>query len=287
MLALFVARLQQDRCAQLCLILIALLILGGFFAPWLAPHNPLQINVQLKYQSSSWRYPLGTDYLGRCVLSRLIYGIRTSLFYALETMAFTLLIGIVLGLIAGYFPGYIDNILMRSCDLMLAFPDEVVILALVGLLGAGIGHIISAIIVVRWAWYTRMIRGAVRQYAHQNYVRYARIIGLSSYRILRTHILPMTLTDISVLASGHIGNVILLISSLSFLGLGVQPPTPEWGSMLNGAKIVLFSHPSQILPTAITITIVVMVFNYLGDFLRDTLEPAQRGYKHVSECHYD
>lgn len=276
MLSFFIYRLKQDPGAQLCLLFLSCIFLLGIFAPWIVPHDPLQINIQLKYQPISANYLLGTDNLGRCVFSRLIYGIRTTLFSSLFAMCSTLFIGTVLGLVAGYFGGKVDNAIMGGCDLMLAFPDEIIILALVGIFGPGIKHILLAIVLIKWAWYSRMIRGSVRQYEHKNYVCYARMLGIRSYKILYRHILPLIFTDIMILATTQIGSVILLISSLSFLGLGVQPPTPEWGSMLNSAKIAIFSHPAQILPTSITITLVVVMFNYFGDFLRDTVDPTNR-----------
>lgn len=272
----FIHHLKKDWFAQACLITLIIIFLMGIFAPWFVPHDPTLTNIRIKYQSMSWAYPLGTDNLGRCVFSRLVYGIRTTIFYAFFAMLLTIFIGTVLGLIAGYFRGKVDSLIMRFCDMMLSFPEVVMILALVGILGPGINHIILAIVVVKWSWYARMIRGAVIQYTHQNYVRYAQIIGIKPWRILHRHILPMTATDMMILASTNIGAVILTISALSFLGLGVQPPTPEWGSMLNTAKTVMFSHPEQMLPAGLMITLVVVAFNGLGDFLRDVFDPTNR-----------
>lgn len=272
----FVHHLKKDWFAQACLATLIIIFLMGIFAPWIVPHDPTLTNIRIKYHAMSWAYPLGTDNLGRCVFSRLIYGIRTTIFYAFFAMLLTIFLGAVLGLIAGYFRGKVDSIIMRFCDMMLSFPEVVMILALVGILGPGINHIILAIVVVKWAWYARMVRGAVIQYTHQNYVRYAQIIGIKPWRILHRHILPMTATDMIILASTNIGAVILTISALSFLGLGVQPPTPEWGSMLNTAKTVMLSHPEQMLPAGLMITLVVVAFNGLGDFLRDVFDPTNR-----------
>lgn len=276
MWAIFLHHLKKDYFAQLCLVILSVVLVLGICAPWIAPHDPALTNVRIKYHVFSWIYPLGTDNLGRCVFSRLIYGIRITLFYSLFAMLLTILLGGVLGLIAGYFRGKVDGFIMRLCDMMLSFPEIVMILALVGILGPGINHILLAIVVVKWSWYARMIRGAVIQYTHQNYVRYAQVVGIKPLRILRRHILPMTAADMMILASTNIGTVILTISALSFLGLGIQPPTPEWGSMLNAAKAVMFSHPSQMLPVGIMITLVVVACNGLGDFLRDVFDPANR-----------
>ena len=272
----FLHRLKKDWFAQLCLIVLVIVFILGICAPWIAPHDPTLTNIRIKYHAFSWAYPLGADNLGRCVFSRLIYGIRTTLFYSFLAMSLTILLGGVLGLIAGYFRGKVDSIIMRLCDMMLAFPEIVMILALVGILGRGMNHILLAIIVVKWSWYARMIRGAVLQYTHQNYVRYAQVVGIKPLHILRRHILPMTAADMMILASTNMGTVILTISALSFLGLGIQSPTPELGSMLSTAKGVMLSHPSQMLPAGITITLVVVACNGLGDFLRDVFDPTNR-----------
>lgn len=276
MLADLIARLRQDRFAVFCVLVLLVVLAAGLLAPWIAPNSPTETAVRLKYQSSSWAFPLGTDNLGRCTFSRLLFGIRTTVFYALAAMALTLSLGVLIGLIAGVMRGIVDAVLMRLCDVMLAFPAEVMILALVGVLGPGIDNILIAIVVVKWAWYARMIRGTVVQYTHQNYVRYAQVIGAPAQHVLRRHLLPMTATDVAILASADIGSVILLISALSFLGLGVQPPTPEWGSMLSEAKDIMLVRPQQMLPAGLTIVLVVVAFNGLGDFLRDVLDPGRR-----------
>lgn len=273
---IFLYHLRKDWFAQGCLIFLGIVLILGLFAPWIVPHDPTLTNIRFKYHPFSVSYPLGTDNLGRCIFSRLIYGIRTTLFYSILAMVLTMLLGGILGLIAGYFRGKVDSVIMRLCDMMLAFPEIVMILALVGILGPGIKHILLAIVVVKWSWYARMIRGAVIQYTHQNYVRYAQVVGVKPLRILRQHILPMTAADMMVLASTNIGTIILTISALSFLGLGIDPPTPEWGSMLSTAKSVMFAHPIQMLPTGIMITLVVVACNGLGDFLRDVFDPTNR-----------
>ena len=273
---LFWLRLSQDKSAQLCFLVIIVVIFSGVFAPWIAPHDPTLTAIRLKFQPISIDYPLGTDNLGRCIFSRLLFGIRTTVFYALLAMSITLIIGWLMGMLAGFFYGKTDTVIMRLCDVVLSFPAEIMILALVGIMGPGIGNILLAVILVKWAWYARMIRGVVRQYSHRNYIAYARVIGASSSHILRRHLLPVTMAETIVLASTDIGSVILMISALSFLGLGVQPPTPEWGNMLSEAKNVMILHPEQMLPAGIAITVVVTAFNFWGDFLRDVFDPDNR-----------
>lgn len=288
MWAMFLHRLKKDWFAQCCLIILVVVLALGIFAPWIAPQDPTLTNIRIKYHALSFDYPLGTDHLGRCVFSRLIYGVRTTLFYSLVAMLLTISLGGILGLIAGYCRGKVDSVIMRLCDMMLSFPEIVMILALVGILGPSINHILLAIVVVKWSWYARMVRGAVIQYTHQNYVRYAQVVGIKPLRILRRHILPMTAADMMILASTNMGAVILTISALSFLGLGIQPPTPEWGSMLSTAKSVMFSHPTQMLPAGIMITLVVVACNGLGDFLRDVFDPTNRFDKSVLvDAHHD
>lgn len=280
---LFWQRLRKDKSAQLCLLVIMMVVIAGIFAPWLAPHDPTLTSIRLKFKPMSFDYPLGTDNLGRCIFSRLLFGVRTTVFYALLAMSVTLMIGWLMGMLAGFFHGKIDTLIMRLCDVVLSFPAEIMILAFVGIMGPGIGNILIAVILVKWAWYARMIRGVVRQYSHRNYIAYAQVIGAPSHHILRRHLLPVTFAETIVLASTDMGSVILMISALSFLGLGVQPPTPEWGNMLSEAKNVMVLHPEQMLPAGIAITLVVTAFNFWGDFLRDVFDPDNRqsvGEKH-------
>lgn len=281
MISAFIQQLRRDGFAQVCLAIVVIVIFSGIMAPWLAPHDPIETAVRMKYQASSYSYPLGTDNLGRCILSRLLFGIRTTVFYSLFAMVLTLSLGCIIGMIAGIFGGKIDEFLMRLCDVMLSFPGEVMILAMVGVLGPRIENILLAVVLVKWAWYARMIRGTVIQYTHRNYVRYAQVIGASPAHILKKHIIPMTMAEIIILATSDIGSVILLISALSFLGLGVQAPTPEWGNMLSEAKNVMILHPELMLPAGIAIIVVVAAFNGLGDFLRDVADPANR-YSHTA-----
>ncbi|CRL64963.1 nickel/cobalt ABC transporter permease [Proteus penneri] len=280
---IFWQRLAKDKSAQLCLLVIMIVVIAGIFAPWLAPHDPTLTSIRLKFKPMSVDYPLGTDNLGRCIFSRLLFGVRTTVFYALLAMSVTLIIGWLMGMLAGFFHGKTDTLIMRLCDVVLSFPAEIMILALVGIMGPGIGNILIAVILVKWAWYARMIRGVVRQYSHRNYIAYARVIGAPSHHILRRHLLPVTFAETIVLASTDIGSVILMISALSFLGLGVQPPIPEWGNMLSEAKNVMVLHPEQMLPAGIAITLIVTAFNFWGDFLRDVFDPDNRqsvGEKH-------
>lgn len=268
----FIRKLWRDKIACLCLLFLVIVSIAGIFASWLAPHDPNLTNIALKYEPPSSTYWLGTDQLGRCLFSRLLYGIRTTFFLALLTMGITLLIGAFFGLVSGYFKGKVDQFFMRLCDILLSFPSEVMILAIVGLLGPGIFNVIVASICVKWAWYTRMVRGMVYESSTQNYITFSKAIGMSNSYILRKHVLPVALPQLFILASLDTGWVILSISALSFLGLGVQAPTAEWGSMLSEAKNVLLTYPEQMIAPGVTILLVVAALNYLGDSMRDVLD---------------
>lgn len=268
--------LRQDRTGCIALAVLCLVGAAGILAPLLAPCDPLALDVTRKLQTFSAAHWLGTDHLGRDVLSRLLYGIRTTLGFAVLTMFLTVSIGTLLGMLAGYLRGRTDTVLMRLCDVVMAFPGEVLILAVVGMLGPGIGHVVFACVLAKWPWYTRMIRTIVQQYAGMNYVLSARVTGFSTATILRRHILPCALGEILVLATLDTGAVVLLISALSFLGLGVQPPAPEWGMMLAEARNSMALYPQHMLAPGLAILLVVAAFNFLGDALRDALDPWHR-----------
>ncbi|WP_339184202.1 nickel/cobalt ABC transporter permease [Oceanobacillus sp. FSL W7-1293] len=262
-------KLMRDRSAMICIIFLTLVVLAGIFAPWLAPHSPIDVNVKEKLAGISTTYPLGTDQLGRCIFSRLLYGIRTTVFIAFITMIVTIVIGTLIGGIAGLFRGKIDEIIMRICDVFMSFPSEVMILAIIGMMGPGLTNIVIASIIAKWAWYTRMVRSIIIKYADKNYIQFARVSGFSRWHIFKKHIMPNAIGEISVLATLDAGSVILMISALSFLGLGVQAPTPEWGMMLNEAKNVMTIYPELMLAPGIAILVVVAAFNFLGDSLQD------------------
>lgn len=262
-------RLKKDRLAMVCAGFLFIVLLAGVFAPFVAPHSPIEINIKEKFAGISSTYPLGTDQLGRCILSRLLYGIRTTVFLSLLTMAATILVGTFLGVLAGIFRGKVDGFIMRICDMFLSFPSEVMILAIVGMMGPGLFNVVIASIIAKWAWYTRLIRTIVLKYTDKNYIRFVKVAGCSTGHVIKTHIIPGAVGEICVLATLNLGSVILMISALSFLGLGVQAPASEWGMMLNEAKNVMILQPFQMLVPGIAIVLVVAAFNFLGDSLQD------------------
>lgn len=268
-------RFFQNRTAVFTALTVLMIALIGIFAPVIAPNDPYETNIINKFASYSAEYPLGTDQLGRCVLSRMIYGIRPTLGLAALTMVGTIGIGAVLGIMAGYFRGIAEEIIMRIVDVMLSFPSQIMVFAVVALLGVSVQNVIIANVFIKWAWYARMIRTGVMQYRDKNFVRFSRCVGMPERFILFRHLLSSITSDLAVLASLDIGWAIINISTLSFLGLGVQAPTPEWGAMLNEAKEVLTSNPTQMLAPGIAIVALVCCFNLLGDAMRDVLDPKE------------
>ena len=257
------------------LSLIILMIILAIFAPVISPHDPLEISIQNKMAAASPDYPFGTDNLGRCILSRMIYGIRPTLGLAVLTMLGTIGLGALMGLLAGYFRGITEELIMRIVDVMLSFPSQIMVFAVVALLGINVQNVILANVFIKWAWYARMIRTGVMQYRDRNFVQFSRCVGTPERFILFRHLVPSIAADLAVLSSLDVGWAIINISTLSFLGLGVQAPTPEWGAMLSEAKNVLTSNPAQMLVPGIAIVILVSAFNLMGDAIRDVLDPKE------------
>lgn len=268
-------RLVKNKMALVMLGIIFGITMVGIFAPVFAPHDPYEIDIINKFASYSLVYPLGTDNLGRCILSRMIYGIRPTLFLSILTMIGTISLGTVMGLLSGYFKGLIDEVIMRIVDVMLSFPSQIMVFAIVALLGVDVRNVILANIFIKWAWYARMIRTNVMKYRDKNYILYSRCIESSERFILFRHLLPSISSEMAVLATLDIGWAILNISTLSFLGLGVQAPVPEWGAMLSEAKNVMTVNPVQMIAPGVAIVVLVAAFNFLGDALRDALDPKE------------
>lgn len=266
---------NKTAIATVGIVLITALI--GIFAPFIAPNDPYETDILNKFAGFGAQYPLGTDNLGRCILSRMIYGIRPTLGLSMMTMVGTIGLGALMGLLAGYFRGPLEEVIMRTVDVMLSFPSQIMVFAVVALLGINVQNVILANVLIKWAWYARMIRTGVMQYRDRNFVQFSRCVGTPEWFILSRHLVPSIASDLAVLASLDVGWAIINISTLSFLGLGVQAPTPEWGAMLSEAKNVLTSNPSQMIVPGVAIVILVSAFNLMGDALRDVLDPKEVG----------
>jgi peptide/nickel transport system permease protein len=243
-------------------------VLVGLLAPWLTPTDPLQVNIDIRLSPPSLAYPFGTDHLGRSVLSRLIAGTRVSLFYALLVLGAVLAISVPIGLAAGYIGGRTDQVLMRITDMVLAFPSLILSLAIAGMLGPSLRNLLLAFAMVWWAGYARLIRGLVLQLKERDYILAARASGATHLQIVLRHIARNAARPLLVLSSIEIGAILLSISGLSFLGLGAQPPTPEWGVMLNDSRPYMQTIPRLMLIPGLAIMIVVLGFNLLGEGLR-------------------
>ncbi|MED4083152.1 nickel ABC transporter permease subunit NikC [Halalkalibacterium halodurans] len=259
--------LKSQKTVVVCSVILFVFFLVAILAPWIAPHDPIQVNLALKLLPPSWEYPLGTDQLGRCNLSRLLFGARVSLGFATLIFISSLGIGLLVGAIAGYRGGWIDSVLMRFCEGVMAFPNLVLVLGLVGLFGPGLWQVVLALVMVQWVYYARMFRSMIVSLKEQNFITAARISGSSPWKIIRRHIIPNVLPPIVVIGTLEMGWAIMDISALSFLGLGIQPPTPEWGAMIHEGKSFIRSHPELMLYPGIMILLVVMTFNVLGESL--------------------
>jgi len=259
-----------------CIVIIFLII--AIFAPYIAPNDPLEQNLASRLTGGFWvgnfKYALGTDSLGRCVLSRIINGARITLLIGVFSVTIMFLFGTVLGLISGYFGGKIDIFIMRFTDIMLAFPDILLAIAIMAALGPKISNAVIALGLTGTPRITRLVRGCVLAERSEEYIDAAIALGIPTYRILLLHILPNITSTIIVLASLNFGTSILYIASLGFLGLGVQPPTPEWGAMISeGRQLLVLGKWWLATFPGLSITIVTLGFVFFGQGLRDILDP--------------
>ncbi|MEK5166664.1 nickel transporter permease [Paenibacillus sp. FSL R5-0527] len=253
----------------MCVLLTGLVVIYAFFV---LRHDPTLTNLDNRLQGASLQHPLGTDQLGRDVLTRLLLGGQQTIGYSLLALIVSLVIGIPFGLISGFRRGLVDRIFMRIADGFLAFPDTIVAIVLSGLLGAGIGNLVLAIVIVKWVSYARLVRSTVLAESQKDYVLIARTNGLSPGKIMRKHLFPHIVGHVLVLASLDLGKVILLISAFSYIGLGAQPPIPEWGAMLNDSRPYFQSKPEFMIYPGLAIVIAVLLTNMLGDYLRDLFD---------------
>lgn len=273
--------LNRNRLQRLSLIVIVLLALVAVFAPFIAPypgHAISDTNPDDKLQPPSTKYWFGTDELGRDMLSRVIYGTRISLQTALIAVGMALLIGVPLGAIAGGLGGVMDEIIMRITDVFLSFPPLLLAIAISAFMGPNLRNAMLAIIISWWPWYTRIIRGQAVSIRERQFVRAARAIGTPKMKIIFKHILPNTFAPVIVQASMDIGGVILTIAALSFLGLGAQPPTPEWGLLISTSRTYFLNAWWYSTFPGLAIVITVLVFNLVGDGMREVLDPKTRKF---------
>ena len=263
----------RNRAALVSFIILAILITACLFAPLLAPYDPIAINLSEKLLPPSLDHWIGTDYFGRDVLSRVLYGGQISLSVALLVVAFSTAIGVPIGLIAGFVGGWVDNLLMRIMDALLTFPPLLLAIAIVGMLGPNLQNVMLALGIVRIPVFARLVRGSTLSLREEVFVKAAKVIGASWFRIILTHILRNALAPIVVQVTVVFAAAIVAEASLSFLGLGAQPPTPSWGRDLNEARRYLDEAPWLLLGPSLAIMIAVLSVNFMGDGLRDALDP--------------
>ena len=266
----------RNRVALVGLLCLAVILLAILFAPQVTPYDPIGKSTPERNQAPSLLHPFGTDKLGRDILSRVVYGGRVSLQVGFLSIALAVAISGPLGLIAGFFGGPLDNVIMRVMDLILAFPGLILAIWLVSLLGPNIVNVVIAIAFFSLPVYARLIRGITLSIREMEYVMAARSMGAGSLRIMFFHILPGVLGPLIVLTTLGISGAIVAGASLSFLGLGVRPPTPEWGAMLADGRNYLRTQWWIAVFPGMTITLVVLILNILGDALRDALDPNVR-----------
>jgi len=270
----FIQNIFSKRLIWFALPTILIIIGMALFAPWVAPHDPNEVNLELRLMPSCAEHLLGTDHLGRDTLSRLIWGARTSMGSVFVIINMVLVFSLLVGSIAGYWGGALDSFLMRTCEIFLTFPTFILAMFLIGILGMGMVNVILAIFLTHWAWYARIIRGLVLSLKNRDYILASKVCGTSSWKIILRHLMPPVLSQIIVLATLDIGHMMLHVSGLSFLGLGIQAPTPEWGVMISDARQYIWTQPELILYPGLMIFIGVLAFNIPGDIIRDSLDPS-------------
>ena len=263
------ARLLRNKVFWVAAALLLLIGLAALLGPWMGLPDPQEVNLAAKLLPPGAGHLLGTDHLGRDVLSRLIFGSRVSLGSVFLILLLIVTFSTFAGSVAGFFGGVLDSAIMRTCDVFLTFPTIILAMFFVAVLGTGLTNVIVAIFFTHWAWYARIVRGIVISLKNREFVLVARVAGTSRWRIVSRHILPALAPQLLVLSTLDIGHMMLHVAGLSFLGLGVQPPMPEWGSMINDARQYLWTQPQLLLYPGLAIFVSVMAFNLLGDAMRD------------------
>jgi peptide/nickel transport system permease protein len=268
---------RHNPLAAVGVVLVSIFVFSAIFAPWISPQDPAHIDLPNRLQSPSTQHWCGTDELGRDILSRLIWGARISLFVGSSVVVCSLFLGLIIGSLAGYYGGGIDrfvNVVLMNA--FLSFPGILIAIAFVAFRGPGIFNLILALSLGGWVGYARLVRAQVLAVREREFVEAARALGAGDFHIVTRHILPNIIQPIIVQAAIGMAGAILAEATMSFLGLGVPPPTASWGSMLNDARSHLFDAPHLVLFPAVTVMLAVLAFNFIGDALRDLLDPRSR-----------
>ena len=255
------------------LIIVMITVLAAVAGPVLSPYNPAAQELSRRLEGPSVSHPFGLDELGRDILARLLAGARISLMVGVAVVSVSSLVGMLLGSIAGYFGGYVDDLISRLIDVLMAFPGILLAIALVAVLGPGLSNVVLALSVIGWVGYARLVRGQALRARELEFVQAARALGAGPARVVVRHVLPTAFPIVVVQATLGMAGAIIAEAALSFLGLGVQPPTPSWGTMLDAGRSHLFDAPHLTLFPGLAIALLVLGFNFLGDGLRDRVDP--------------
>lgn len=267
-------RFRQNRLAVLGLAILGVIFAGAILAPVITPGGPLEMDLLSPLQPPfSPGHPLGTDNFGRDLMARIFFGARISLTVGFVVVGISAAVGLVAGLLSGYYGGWVDQLVMRITDIFFAFPFFILAIGVIAVLGPNIINVMAVLGLVTWPEYARLVRGQVLSIKQETYVDAARTLGANDWRIMFRHILPNCLAPVIVLATVGMASAILSAAGLSFLGMGVQPPSPEWGAMLNEGKTYMMTAPHLIVIPGFAIMVTVLALNFVGDGLRDALDP--------------
>lgn len=271
---IFVKQFFKNKLAVLGLVVFSLLVLMAIFAPVLAPYDPVEIDIFAPvHQAPSSEHLLGTDELGRDVLSRLLYGSRVTLLVGVSSMIFAVIIGSVIGALGGYYGGVLDNVLMRMTDVFLSFPAIILLIIMAAYFNTSIFGMIVIIGITSWMSVARLVRGEFLSLKEKEFVKASTALGAKDFRTIFRHMLPNAMAPLIVAATLRVGYSILFESALSYLGIGIQPPTPTWGNMLSNAQNDIFQAPWLAIWPGVMIFLTVLTINFIGDGLRDALDP--------------
>jgi peptide/nickel transport system permease protein len=257
-------------------VIVAIVVGSALAAPWLLPWDPAAQDLPNRLQGPTWQHWFGLDELGRDILARVLLGARVSLLVGVIVVGVSATVGLVVGAVSGYYGGRLDQAIGRVMDVLMAFPGMLLAIALVAVLGPSLTNVVLALAVIGWVGYARLVRGQVLRTRELEYVTAARALGSGTVRLLITHVLPTALPPVLVQATLGMAGAMLSEAALSFLGLGVQPPTPSWGTMINGGRVHLLDAPHLTIFPGLCLAIVVLGFNFLGDGLRDAIDPKKR-----------
>lgn len=270
-----ISKLLNKPQAIIGFSLIIIVVVMAIMAPSFAPNDPELVNLQIKYAPSNIDYPLGTDQLGRCIFSRLLYGARYSIGISLPVLIILSIIGLIIGTFSACAGEKTDYLITMVCDIFIAFPSLVIAIAIIGILGNGLQNIAISIVIATWAWFVRVVRSYSVQEMGKDYILASRIAGCNTRKLVFKHLIPNILPQFLVYVSTGVASSIIMVSSFAFLGIGLPSGTPEWGAMLNEARTALYSRPELLIYPGLCIFVTAAGFNFFGEALRDVLTPEE------------